>query len=587
MDRPYILLMYLQRMIYKRPFEYLDNLGLMTLAAFLEDKGYRARVFTGITTDGLNVLEEESTRHPVFAVGLYCDYDNQSAVESVSLLLKQKYGLRVIVGGPQTIHLGEEFLKSSRCDALVRGDGEYALLEILDWMYFGRRLPSMIRGIVYLDEEGRGVVNPERPLIRDLDSLPVPSAAHLLHRTHKYNLSVVSARGCPFRCAFCFEGGNTKALRLRSVENVTSQIRRGLEENPEVKYVWFMDDTFTLNYERTAGFCDALARLREERDFVWFCEAHARVLNKWPQLITMMKDAGLVRMQIGLESGWPPALRIYGKQTSLIEIENTVRLCEEAELPQLPGNFIIGGAHETERTLELTASYAERLLDEAPGIVDISTTFVMPLPNTQIANCPGKFALKLLDTESVTSIEDFPVTETEWLGRNAVSEARYRFVQRISDKLKSLFIERRIPTERIRSHFQLALRYGVTSSWYKYLYVRDPFVQPYFTLLVTTPARMLSQIPSGELEHWYPCRVFDMCKLLEFPNGIPRIGEFQLPPFEHELLRLCGGKIKLRDVIEQMSKRSWNGCSEVSTKERVERLLSDYEDRRWMVFCPP
>ena len=120
---PLVLLMYVQRMVHKRTFEHVGNLGIISLAAFLESKGYCARAFVGITTDALHLVAEESRR--IRAVGLYCDYDNQSAVATMSSAFKAQYHFPVIVGGPQTVYLGSEFLVASRCDALVRGDGEH------------------------------------------------------------------------------------------------------------------------------------------------------------------------------------------------------------------------------------------------------------------------------------------------------------------------------------------------------------------------------------------------------------------------------------------------------------------------------
>ena len=122
MEVPYILLFYIQRIVYRRTFEYLGNLGLMSLAAFIENKGYKARVFTGITTDALNVFEKEFKKEKIFAAGFYCDYDNQTAVESLSFFLKEKYNIPVLIGGPQTINLGEDFIKKSGCDFLIRGE---------------------------------------------------------------------------------------------------------------------------------------------------------------------------------------------------------------------------------------------------------------------------------------------------------------------------------------------------------------------------------------------------------------------------------------------------------------------------------
>ncbi|MZP30590.1 radical SAM protein [Heliobacterium undosum] len=583
MKRPYILLLYVQRMIYKRTFEFLDNLGLMTLAAYLEERGYKARVFTGITTDAMACFQKEWRSARPDVVGFYCDYDNQSSVEAMSRHLRERFGVPVVVGGPQAIHLGREFLERSQCSFLVRGDGEEPLYEIMEWMRHGQGSLDTIRGVLYLDEAGKLVETGARPLLTDLDRLPFPRTAHLLGRDAKYNLSVLSARGCPFRCAFCYEGGNTKNLRMRRVETVVEEIRLGLEENPQVKYVWFVDDTFTVNADRTAHFCEALAALRQRWDFVWFCEGHAAVLARHPQLIPMMVEAGMARMQIGMESGWQPALEAYGKQATVDQIEEVVRRCYEASLPQLAGNFIIGGAHDSEVTLEMTAAYAEGLHRMAPGMLDLSTTFVIPLPNTAITNCPARFRLTLIDAESYTSLEDYPVTETAHLSVNEVSRWRYRFVQRNFDTMKELFASGQVPHGRIRQHFTLAHRYGVTSTWFKFAFNKDPLTNAYYSLLTTGKAKEWNDLSRGEREMAYPSRVFDLDEALQWFEGRPVLEGRMLTPLEYELLQLCGGTLCCCHIAGLLAERHPKGMIEGHS---LRRLFEEFAQRHWIVFLP-
>ena len=175
-------------------------------------------------------------------------------------------------------------------------------MELLECLESGTRLEE-VKGIVFLDGENREVVTPSRAPIEDLNALPCPSAGLLIRPKTQRNLAVISARGCPYRCTFCFEGGNTKQLRVRSVDNVMSEIWLRLDESPDVNYLWFADDTFTLDHDRTASFCTQLGELRKQRDFVWFCEGHARVLSKHPELIHLMVDSGMAR----IKSAWKPA----------------------------------------------------------------------------------------------------------------------------------------------------------------------------------------------------------------------------------------------------------------------------------------
>lgn len=469
-DRPYVILIYAQRMIFGRKFEHLGNLGISSLAAFLEKNGYKARAFTGISTDAAALFRSECEKGPVAAVGLYCDYDNESCVASLCRSFKDMRGVRTIVGGPHAINLGKDFMKTAGCDHIVRGDGEKALLQIMDMISGKSQRIEDIEGLSYIDGSGSYAENAPREPADDIDGYPPPSTRFELGGRIKRNISVMTARGCPFRCSFCFEGGNTKKLRLRSVEKVMSEIRLGLSENPRANYLWFVDDTFTLDHERTVRFCDELARLREERHFVWFCEGHAAILRRHPGLVERMVSAGMARMQIGMESGCDETLKLYDKRIVTDDVRAVVEISKNAGLAQIAGNFIIGGAGESRDTLERTTRFVEELHEIAPGMIDISTTFVMPLPNTAISRCPRRFGVNIIDPGSFSSTEDFPVNETDGLSRFDICIAAKKFLTRSFEKMKALFESGAVPSRYIEKHLELSRRYGLSSTWYRFIY---------------------------------------------------------------------------------------------------------------------
>jgi Fe-S oxidoreductase len=184
---------------------------------------------------------------------------------------------------------------------------------------------------------------------------------------------------------------------------VLDEIEARLKRSQRPRYLFFCDDTFTTNPVRLRKILSGVKRLREKYDFVWFCEGHPGFLVKHLEFIREMIDSGMVRMQIGMESGVDDVLKAYGKQASPEDIKKVVEICYAAGLPQLTGNYIIGGAFETAETLATTTRKALELLDLAPGMLDLSTTFIMPLPGTQIYNQPEKFGIVLEDRECLTT----------------------------------------------------------------------------------------------------------------------------------------------------------------------------------------
>ena len=250
-------------------------LGIFILAAFLRKMGYNAKAFSGTLREGKEELDKLCVDGAVSLVGLYIDYENVSESNFLSCHVKDNYGLPVVVGGPQATALGRDFFEKSHCDAIVRYEGELTLLELTNYFLEGTGSLADILGIAYL-EAGTFCINPERPLITNLDSLPfIDEDCYLHQEDFQRGLSLMTGRGCPFHCAFCHEGTHTRQVRFRSVENVLQEIDAYLTKNDrDDLYILFTDDTLTLKPERLHELCQGLAARQIKRKFKWFCEAH-------------------------------------------------------------------------------------------------------------------------------------------------------------------------------------------------------------------------------------------------------------------------------------------------------------------------
>ncbi len=472
--KPEVLLVYTQRMVRGRTFEMIENLGILTLAAQINANGFDAKAYTGITTDAVKTIEKMKDR--LFAVCFYCDFDNRSAVAAIITYLKKRDDFYIVLGGPQTLHMTEDDLDIYQADGILKGEGEETLLTWLNAKITGEalRVPGEIRKSQ----------NADYVYLEDFSKYELPRNEDLLNYQERPLLSVITARGCPYRCAFCFEGGNSKNLRMRTAEAVLDEIAARLKNSQRPRYLFFCDDTFTTNPVRLKQILAGLRTLRKKYDFVWFCEGHPGFLVKHPKLIREMIDSGMVRMQIGMESGVEDVLKAYGKQASPADIKKVVEICYAEGLPQLTGNYIIGGAFETAATLAETTKTVLELLDLAPGMLDVSTTFIMPLPGTQIYNHPEKFGLVLEDRECLTNLEDFPVNHTRELSLPEVCMGRSRFITAVSHKMKEQFEKGLIPQERISADFNLAFNYGIAAGYLKFIYAKDQIMVAYYKKLI-------------------------------------------------------------------------------------------------------
>ena len=563
-----------------------DCLGLFYLAAVLENKGYDPWVFHGLTSDVPDVLEKNIKEKNVAAVGFSCDYQNRSAVEELCRYVKNKYGVAVIVGGPQAVALGAEFFKESGCDYIVRGEAEDTLVELLELITQSKGGRELIKGLCWPGEDGALMTGGEREPAGDLDSLPFPAYHRALGSNRSYGGTIFTGRGCPFSCAFCYQSNHKKKVRLRSVENVMKEIAANLDKNPDLKYITVMDDTFTLNPQRVEEFCGAMNKLRIKRNIAWYCEGHVRTIARHPEMLKMMAGAGLLRLQIGVESGCRQILDIYGKNTTPEEIEFVVSEAVRCKIPQIATNLIIGGPLESEKTSEETIAFAEKLLNIAPGIIDITTGFLRPYPGTAISNAPGSFGLKISEAAEIRSFDDYPPVSVDGLSAEDIIANRVRTGRRISKTMRGLLNENKIPYETILSQYAAAREYGVTSMWYLDAFKRNVFLDEYFRLISSGAAVRMAGVPEDEFPLWRPQRTFEIWRIVDMRNGYPRIDGYVLSPLEFELLLHSSGKTTFAEVLEGLYRifaDKFEGIDELA--EHAARLLKNFDSRRWVVFC--
>jgi radical SAM superfamily enzyme YgiQ (UPF0313 family) len=196
------------------------------------------------------------------------------------------------------------------------GEGEYPLLELAERLSAGADYASVPN--LWIRRDGRIIKNDVRPLILDLDSLPFPvygdedkylieneavTAADPALRT--YNLNILASRGCPYHCAYCcnsllrqISGGQGSWVRRRSVDNVMEEILRLKDRFPNLKRIDFIDEVFAWDRTWTASF---IKRYQQEVRLPFQCAQHPLMVDR--EILTMLKNAGLERVEIGVQSG--------------------------------------------------------------------------------------------------------------------------------------------------------------------------------------------------------------------------------------------------------------------------------------------
>jgi anaerobic magnesium-protoporphyrin IX monomethyl ester cyclase len=212
-----------------------------------------------------------------------------------------------IFGGPHPTFF-PEMINEEGVDAICLGEGEYAVLELMNTLQSGDSIDHVPNWWVKRNE--RIIRNGLRPLLtpEELDALPFADRA-LLYEAHPPSKTnkirpFITGRGCPYNCSFCFNkayselyDGKGRRTRRRSVDNVIREIKL-VREQFELAFIIFMDDTFILNRKWLNEFAE---RHKTEIGLPFWCQVRADLVTD--DLIQMFAEVGCVSVSFGLESG--------------------------------------------------------------------------------------------------------------------------------------------------------------------------------------------------------------------------------------------------------------------------------------------
>ena len=292
-----------------------------------------------------------------------------------------------IVGGPHPTALPTQTLLDERSfDIAVCGEGEHTLYELLTVLQAHNGL-NEVRGIAYRTGDEAVLTGP-RPWIADLDSLPFP-AWELFGANEKTRfLPMLSGRGCPFQCIFCMRVSGNKP-RFRSIENVLLEVQ-GLIDKFKCRYLYFCDETFTMDKKRLHELCDGFIEAGYNRVLRWRCETRVSTVDEG--LLNKMKEAGCDTVGYGVESGNDAILKAIKKGITKAQAMNAVRWAKKAGLT-VQTFFILGHPFETKDTANDTIRFAREL---DPDTAEFS--IMTPLPGTEVAAMAerGEGGLRLL-----------------------------------------------------------------------------------------------------------------------------------------------------------------------------------------------
>lgn len=343
------------------------SLGLLHLAAVAREHGYDVSIIES-DVEGLDeraVAERIAARKPryvgitLFTVGVW------SASLIARALREALPDVTVIIGGPHVSSMGRETLERfPEFDVAVVGEGEWALLELLDALEQGASLAG-IAGLLWR-VDGAVRENPMRPIPKDLDDLPMPAWDLLPGFPHAYPpaiydyprgpvATIAASRGCPFHCKFCDTSTFGARVRAYSPARVVEMIQH-LHERWGVRHIMFVDDLFLASRLRVTEFCERL--LATGLRVTWTCTA--RVDTVKPAILALMKEAGCWEISFGLETGANELLVAMDKAARVERSEEAVGWTHAAGI-RTKGLFMLGYPGENAATIAATRDFVRRI----------------------------------------------------------------------------------------------------------------------------------------------------------------------------------------------------------------------------------
>lgn len=365
-------------------------LGLAYIAAVLEQAGYNVEIIDlNVQRVNDNDLRRKVINADIIGItGMITEY--KEILRLIAIVKKANSGARVVLGGPLATTLPQELLQVSQADFVVIGEGEKTIINLVSVIKDDGNFKD-IKGIAYKDSNQIVITEPVEP-IANLDTIPFP-ARHLLDMNRylqnhfaSFGLKIkefgkikstnlITSRGCPYNCTFCFKGMWGNKWRGRSPQNIVEEMAL-LYQKYGINGFFLNDDTFVLDRKRVFELCQLIKE--RKLNVVWYCNGRLNLMTK--ELLEAMYNAGCRGIAYGIESGNQQILDSVEKNITLDQVRKIVKWTKEAGL-NTTGYFMIGMLGETKATIRETMAFARELELDFYGF-----SLTTPLVGTELYN---------------------------------------------------------------------------------------------------------------------------------------------------------------------------------------------------------
>jgi anaerobic magnesium-protoporphyrin IX monomethyl ester cyclase len=448
---------------FKQPY---PPLATILAAAVLRNNGYSVSLFdTNLRDDPTEILPVLAANRPKYLI-IYDDGFNYLSKMCLTNMREaafrmaeesKKTGCTVIVSSSDAADHYEKYFRH-HVDYVVRGEGEETLKELLFALENNEDV-SKVQGLAY-QQDNQIKLTPSRPVIRDLDTLPLPAwdlvdiAAYrkiwLEHHGY-FSLNLATTRGCPFKCNWCAKPIYGNRYTSRSPLHVVKEIEM-LIKNYQPDYLWMCDDIFGLK----PGWVQEFRTLLAERKIKIRYKIQSRVdLLLQEDTLDALAESGADTVWVGAESGSQKILDAMDKGTKVGEIYAATRLMKQKGI-RVAFFLQFGYLGETQEDIDATIQMVRTLM---PDEVGISVSY--PLPGTKFYE---KVKDQMREKQNWTDSDDLMVMFESTFNKRYYKEL-HRYVHGIYRKEKGFLTLKKLLRNPLRLNYK-DLRTGLATFYY-------------------------------------------------------------------------------------------------------------------------
>jgi radical SAM superfamily enzyme YgiQ (UPF0313 family) len=303
-------------------------ISLGYIAAFLNSKGFGVKVLsigqdTSISQAGLKELI--GTYRPSL-VGLAAYQRTMLYVLGLAKMVKSvDPAIKIVIGGPQATFMPSDALvQMPHVDYICRSSGEVTLLGLALAVKNAEPF-SNLAGVTYRSPDGAICDTPGIDGASDLDDYPSPYLNNIFDSSPMGEAIMLTSRGCPHHCIFCYtpQAFNHK-IRFHSVDRVMEEIR--WITNQGTRRLWLADPNISYKWTRVEALLDRL--LTEGLETEMWLQTRADLVN--PEILTLMRRAGVGTIAFGLESASEQVMSKLDKRVSIDIVAEAIAMAQHA-----------------------------------------------------------------------------------------------------------------------------------------------------------------------------------------------------------------------------------------------------------------